>query len=307
MIGGWDPAKERDYIFLEYYHGGWSGNSENDGSHCVAPFDSADVPSIHPIETLEHSQGIKVEALEMRFGSEGAGRRRGGMGMIRRIKNIGEGAVLSVEGENAIIPPFGVSGGYSAAINTWTITRNGKTFSPMDVPGKLRGFPLEYGDILEMNSVGGGGYGDPLTREVELVKKDVLEEYVSKERAREVYGVVMVNGEVDLAKTRELREQLRKQRIYLKVKASEEDDYDKLNCRLCRVSSQIASRLRVTTGNLVEYVAEEGAPLRAWIKVVPDLAGEENSLGPRGRSILQVDEGDMVQIRALGGLSRKLE
>lgn len=109
------------------------------------------------------------------------------------------------------------------------------------MPSKVAGFPLEYGDIIEQKSVGGGGYGDPLTREVELVKQDVLDEYVSKERARNVYGVVMANDEVDLAKTEKLREQLRRQRVYLEVIASEEDEYDKISCRVCLPSSQLAN------------------------------------------------------------------
>ena len=150
----------------------------------------------------------------------------------------------------------------------------GPPIAPHDVPGKVAGFPLEYGDIIEQKSVGGGGYGDPLTREVELVKQDVLDEYVSEERARNVYGVVMANDEVDLAKTEKLREQLRRQRVYLEVIASEEDEYDKISCRVCLPSSQLANRLGVTTGDLVEYVTKEGLPLRAWVKVAADSTGK---------------------------------
>ena len=306
-IGGMDPVKKKNFVFYEYYMGGWSASRGIDGSHCVASFDTADMRGFREAEPLEIGQGIRVLSEEMRMDSEGAGYHRGGLGMIRRVENLAEGALLSVLGDNAIIPPFGVSGGYSAACCEWTVIRKGERIMPSDVPGKVGGFPLEYGDILEVKSMGGGGYGDPLTREVELVKQDVLDEYISQERARRVYGVVMVNNEVDLAKTEELREQLRKQRIYIKVIANEEDDYDKINCRLCRLSNQIASQVGVTTGDLIEYVAKEGPPLRAWVKVVADLTGEESPLGPRGRTILKVCEGDMVEIRALNGLRRKLD
>jgi len=117
----------------------------------------------------------------------------------------------------------------------------------------------------------------------------------------------MVNREVDLVKTKELREQLRKERIYLKVIASEEDRYDKIDCRLCMLSSHLANQLGVMSGDLVEYVAEEGPPLRAWVMMSVDLIGEESPLGPKGRAILKVKEGDRVEIRFLGGLRRKLD
>ncbi|OGO02294.1 MAG: hypothetical protein A2Y91_01275, partial [Chloroflexi bacterium RBG_13_54_8] len=231
-IGGIDPVRQKPFIFYEYYMGGWSASRGIDGAHCVSSFDTADMRGFREAEPLENKQGIRVLSEEMRMDSEGAGRHRGGLGMIRRVENLSEGALLSVLGDNAIIPPFGVSEGYSAAGCEWNVIRQGKSIAPSDVPGKVGGFPLEYGDILDVKSMGGGGYGDPLTREVELVKQDVLNEYISEERARQAYGVVMADGEVDLAKTKELREQLRKQRTYVKVMATEEDDYDKINCRV---------------------------------------------------------------------------
>ncbi len=307
MIGAWDPVKKKNFIYYEYLDGGWPASLGIDGNHCVAPYEVADRSSFHPVETLENEQGVRVESLEMRMDSEGAGYNRGGLGMVRRVRNLGERALLSIEGENAIIPPYGVSGGYSAARFIWTIIRNGERISPSDVPGKVEGFPLEDGDILEMQSMGAGGYGDPLDREAELVKQDVIDEYISEGRAREVYGVVMANGEVDLVRTEELREQLRRQRIYLQVIASEADEYDKGGCRVCLLSSQLAMQLGVTSGDLVEYVAKEGAPLRAWVKVSTNLIGDKSPLGPKGRAILKIREGEIAEIRVLGGLRRKLD
>jgi N-methylhydantoinase B len=242
----------------------------------------------------------------MRMDSEGAGQWRGGIGKTRRIRNLGEGALLSILGENAIIPPYGVSGGYPAARFVWTILRGKEKLEPSDIPGKARGVPMEYADILEMQSVGGGGYGDPLLRDPELVRQDVLGEYITLERAEKVYGVVLMDGGVDLDKTREFRERLREKRTFIKVIDSAEDDYDKINCRLCRLPMETADRLGVSTGDLVEYVAREGAPLRAWVKVDSGLRGTEGPLGPRGRAILKVRVGEKVEVRALGGLRRKL-
>ena len=66
---------------------------------------------------------------------------------------------------------------------------------------------LKPGDVVTMDAAGGGGYGDPLERDPELVESDVREGYVSVEAARDEYGVVIdpETLKVDLAATRELR------------------------------------------------------------------------------------------------------
>lgn len=97
-------------------------------------------------------------------------------------------------------PPM--SGGYAPAVNVWTVIRENERIAPLDVPGKITGFPLKRDDIVEIRSMGGGGYGDPLTREVELVKQDVWNGYTTEERAQQMYGVAIVNGEVDSIKTK---------------------------------------------------------------------------------------------------------
>lgn len=305
MIGAWDPLKKKEFIFYEYPMGGWGGSLGTDGSHCVPSFDSADMPSFHSTEPLESEQGMRVLSLEMRMGSEGAGCNRGGLGMIRRVQNLGERALLSIVGENAIIPPYGVSGGYPGARMVWNVIRNSERIE-FDTPGKVAGFPLQYGDVLEMMSVGGGGYGDPLDRDIALVKQDVLNGYVSKERAKEVYGVVMTDTEVDVAETKMLRKGLRKKRVYLKVRADERDEYDKTGCRLCILSRKLANESGLENGDLIEYVPKVGAPLRAWVKVTNDLSRNISPLGPIGRAILKVQEGEKVEIRALSSMRHQL-
>ncbi|MBW2469047.1 MAG: hydantoinase B/oxoprolinase family protein, partial [Deltaproteobacteria bacterium] len=67
----------------------------------------------------------------------------------------------------------------------------------------------ESGDVIQFISAGGGGYGDPLERDPAAVERDMRNEYVSIERAREEYGVVIDPKSlgVDVEKTRKLREQ----------------------------------------------------------------------------------------------------
>jgi len=298
-IGGWDSIRKKAFLSYECPAGGTPAFLDGDGSSAVLSFNTGDVISVHPIETLENIQPLRVEGIELRVDSGGPGRQRGGLGSIRRIKLLAESAQLSVASERNVIPNNGTSGGYSAARNAFSVIREGKEIPPSDIPGKVTGFPLKRGDMVVMRSHGSGGFGDPLTRDPELVRQDVLEGYVSEERAKENYGVVIVGGGVDLKKTQELRKKLIAERKYIRVIASDSDKYDERGCRLCPISSNLASQMGVIDGELIEYVARTGFPLRAWIKVVDHLTGDSSPLGPRGREILKVQEGNLIEIRAL--------
>jgi N-methylhydantoinase B len=74
--------------------------------------------------------------------------------------------------------------------------------------GKQTVYRPELGEVIKLWSGGGGGYGDPLTREAELVARDVAAGLVSVARAGEVYGVVLHEGAVDVAATARLRQEL---------------------------------------------------------------------------------------------------
>ena len=99
----------------------------------------------------------------------------------------------------------------------------GENKPPVNIPeigGRPRilpycNFELKNNDILYMRVASGGGYGDPLEREPELVRRDVIDEIVSKGVAHEIYGVVLVGerAEVDIAATLELRNLLREDEV----------------------------------------------------------------------------------------------
>jgi N-methylhydantoinase B len=189
--------------------------------------------------------------------------------------------------------------GYEGSRNAFFVMREGAKTSLSDIPGKVTGFPLRSGDIVVTETHGGGGYGDALSREPELVKEDVLNGYVSLEGALERYGVVFSNGDVDLTRTEEQRRKKAAERHYVKVIAQEMDMFDERGCRLCPLSSAMANCLGVTDGYLVEYVTKAGYPLRAWVKVEDSLRGEGTPIGPLGRKILKVEDTDLLEIRLI--------
>jgi N-methylhydantoinase B len=79
-------------------------------------------------------------------------------------------------------------------------------------PARASGVTLEKDDVLAYHWSGGGGYGDPLDRNPEAVARDVAVGLVSDAVARQIYGVVLVSGEVSQAATEELRASLRRTR-----------------------------------------------------------------------------------------------
>ena len=118
------------------------------------------------------------------------------------------------------------------------------------------------------------------------------------EDAREVYGVVLKDGALDMAATSSARERLRRRRVYLTVRVDEEDAYSGSR-RLCPMSSETASEQGFSEGMLIEYVPVRGAPLRAWVKITSGLAMGETFLGPIAASILKLQDREQIWVRPI--------
>ena len=174
--------------------------------------------------------------------------------------------------------------------------------SDVVTPGKVTGYAIEAGDVVVMRSAGGGGFGDPLGRDPATVRDDVRAGFVSRERARDGYGVVLTAaGEVDTAATDAQRWALVAARRRFPVVADERDAYEgrRGRHRVLRVAPALARELRLETGNLVELLGRHPAPLRAWVRVDPDAPEGRIPLDVLGRRILGVSPDDRVEIRAL--------
>jgi N-methylhydantoinase B len=113
--------------------------------------------------------------------------------------------------ERTIYPPWGVEGGHAALPNKIHVRRaNGDV---EEFPnGKVNSLPVAPGDAIIISAGGGGGFGDPLDRDPEAVRWDVIRLYVSPEQARDVYGVVLDDEtrRVDAQETKRLRAELRR-------------------------------------------------------------------------------------------------
>jgi N-methylhydantoinase B len=192
-IGGWDREKHRSYVYYEVPAGGNGGFDRADGSSAFVNVDFGNIRSIHNVESLEGDMPFLVERSELRRNSGGPGRTRGGLGLRREVKLLEQEAVYSVLSDRAVIPPFGVLGGDSSAPVRVSIISAGEEV-PLGTPGKATGHIIHQNDVVVMESAGGGGYGDPLSRDLDSVLQDVRYGYVSAEAAKSDYGAIITDN-----------------------------------------------------------------------------------------------------------------
>ena len=293
------PHRDRGGIFLfyEYPAAGTGATGRTDGNHAVRAFPEGDFNAVQSAEVVEAQCPLRIEAHDLREGSCGDGEFRGGFGLRRDVRILGDVASLSVLADKNLIPPFGVAGGVGGAANRFTVIRDGETVEPSPVPGKVGDFPLQAGDVVRMETSGGGGYGDPLARAPERVQADVALGYLDRDQAAERYGVVIdVDGNVESAATQELRDRLRASRVQAPVTLANESDLDGPRRRI-RLPADLARRLDVRSGTLVEIATPAcGAALRGWAEIAQrtDLALSADALAALG-----AEAGDTVEIRAV--------
>jgi N-methylhydantoinase B len=242
-VGGPHPRTGETFIFYEYPAGGTGGFDGGDGSNTVRTWTESDMTTLQPIEAVEQLYPVRIERTALREDSGGPGRWRGGLGLTREVRIQVAGSQLSVLAEKAVLPPFGVSGGAAGATNRFWVRRNGQRAQSSPLPGKVSGFPLELGDVLLMESSGGGGFGDPLERDPERVAADAAEGYVTSAAAEAIYGVVLREGAPDAAATATRRASLRATRLRVRVIAGA--GLDAQSGREVRLSPEVATRLGV--------------------------------------------------------------
>ena len=300
-VGGWNPRRHRQYVYYEAPAGGNGGLVDADGSSCFANIDFGNLPTIHNVESIENEMPLVIESCELRTDGGGEGTFRGGVGMVRTVRLLGDDASYSVLSDRAVIPPWGVCGGSSGMPYHLSI-RRGEDVIDFDTPGKVTGCPVRKHDRVIMRSSGGGGYGDPLVREPERVRKDVEFGYVSPSRARAGYGVVIDDaGAVDAAATVAQRSELRSRRRHVAVAPDDGvDPYvgDKGRRRTAPLSAADATALGVVDGDLIELLGRNPAPLRAWVRIAGTLAGTY-PLDDFARKVLGVADGDLIMLRRI--------
>ena len=297
-ISSLHPKLGRSTIFYEYPSGGTGGFLEHDGSHTIRAYDEGDFTSIQPAEAVELEHALLIDRCALRIDSCGDGLHRGGLGLRREIRILGEEGTFSELSDRNVLPPFGVCGGHASAPNHFSVVRAGEVREPSPTPGKVSGFKLQKDDVVVLESAGGGGYGPPLERSLELIEEDVREGYITRERATEAYGAVFAGGRIDPDATQKRRRLLKQKVNRFRVVASDSDDFVE-GRRICRITPRDADALALSDESLVELVNPSGAPLRAWVQRTDHGKSGDLALGPLARAVLHVEDGAHVELRPL--------
>ena len=162
----------------------------------------------YPVEFEEGEFPLRIERYAIRPDSAGPGYFRGGCGIIREVRIMVD-CTLSTRMDNVRFPCFGIDGGMSGWPGRFTL--NPGAPDEKDIPPASEGISVKSGDILRIETGGGGGWGDPFTRNPKDVQRDVLEGYVTQSAALSEYGVALSdNGrEIDQSDTEVARNQSR--------------------------------------------------------------------------------------------------
>ena len=142
----------------------------------------------YPVEFMELSYPVRILRYALHRDSGGAGRHRGGCGVVREYEVLAETATLAVRLDTVANPPWGVAGGMSGGAGS-AVVNPGRPDERV-LPSLCDGITLTRGDIIRLVTGGGGGWGHPHDRPMEAVLADISDGFVSEAAAERDYGVV---------------------------------------------------------------------------------------------------------------------
>ena len=197
-IGGIDPRTGRYYSYVETYGGGQGAVHNQDGMDGVHT--NMTNTRNTPVEVIEIAYPLRVDRYGLIPDTDGPGEFRGGLGLTRELTVLDHNPVMSLGSDRLNLSPWGLAGGKpGGTVGSYLLPpAGGKEKLPSKTTREVRA-----GTRVVLRTAGAGGYGDPLQRKEDSVRRDVAEGYVSIKRAETGYGVVMDpdTGLVDKAAT----------------------------------------------------------------------------------------------------------
>lgn len=185
VLNGKNSDSNEEFLWVEPSVGGWGASERKDGEagqFCLGNGETYNIP----IEVLETRYGIFIQEYTLNTDGTGQGEHRGGAGVIRTFKvNGGPMYLTALFGRNKT-KTWGMNNGLKGSSNKIEVTRVNGDIEEMGVCAR---YPLYEGDVVKLITATGGGYGDPLDREPELVASDVKDKYITHQQAFDDYGV----------------------------------------------------------------------------------------------------------------------
>lgn len=225
LIGGWDTRDARKpqdkgefFMWYDWMAGGWGGRVDRDGSSATAPVFGPGL-AVQPVEGQERLSPVLTSHHALVTDSAGPGKFRGGVGVSKGgVLTDAVQTVMSYCCDRSRSITWGIDGGLpSIPQGVWL---NRGTPDEKFLGALFSNVPVGPGDTFERPSAGGGGFGDALERDPKAVLEDVIDGYVSVNRAAKDYGVVIrpIDPEIDEYEldeeaTAKQREELRSTRL----------------------------------------------------------------------------------------------
>jgi N-methylhydantoinase B len=216
-IGGYDKER-RPFIYVDFLSGCWGARPWADGLDGNTSM-FANMASFS-VEVIEAENPLEVLDYEFVPDTGGAGRYRGGMSQRKTWRMLADEGILQVRADRQVHCPYGLQGGGPGAAGRNMLDAGLPTEQKLHA--KLT-MTLRKGQVFRHELPGGGGWGDALTRDLDLVASDLRDGLVTIEGAARDYGVV-AHGDppmIDAAATEELRARLRRERKPLPAVARE--------------------------------------------------------------------------------------
>lgn len=301
LAGNSECAGSRKFhLFYEYPAAGTGATVKGDGGDVTRTYAEGDFNTFGSAEVIEAEMPLIVECVGVRCDSNGHGMHRGGCGVLREIRVVEDGWTLSVLTDRSIIPPYGVAGAFAGQGNSFRVFRESREMQTSPISAKIAGFKLQAGDVVRMETAGGGGYGNPLLRDPDAVAKDVIRGYVERATATQFYGVVLdQRGGVDQSATDTQRRRRADAAVKVEIQAVATDEYAGAR-RIFAVSADVARRLGADDEALCELLNPHGPSLRGWLRIVRGEAKTDRlSLGPFAIAILRCTGGERYELRRI--------
>jgi len=184
VFAGLDPRTNREFVYLETLGGGFGGRAGKDGRDGVQVHITN--TSNLPVESIESEYPLLVESYGFVEDSGGAGRHRGGLGIRRVVRPVGNSVVFSGTGERFRHRPWGLFGGEPGARGSFSIRDDDGTRT--ELPGKTPSTPLKPSQCVVIETPGAGGYGAPSERPAQALAEDVRTGKFTRDFARAHYG-----------------------------------------------------------------------------------------------------------------------
>ena len=200
---GRHPQTGRWYSQYEILSGGTGARPDGDG---VSAMDELVVNVMNtPVEAVESEFPVRVERYELAQDSAGPGTFRGGLGVRRQWRVLGDESIVNLRTDRFKFSSPGIFDAKPARPSAASISAQVER-PRRPLTSKVAGLRLKKGDVLTMEFAGGGGWGDPRQREPERVREDVVRGYVSLKAARDDYAVALNDDfSIDAEATARLR------------------------------------------------------------------------------------------------------